>query len=337
MSTWCHIIIDRLEAMQGGLANAAGLRMGMDGEEFEEALGAFLRWQSSLPDTARFLAFGGSPPGSLSGPVNEWMGQSSQRGESVIEAIHASLFEQFGASAVDATRAARAYETLFTTLSKEIGTITIATTNYDFSAELGIAKLGRKPIIGRQADSLQTPRLEPRGILDRAEAGDVPVLHLHGGVGWYRSGDQILCQGIEQPYNSTLGQPALLLPDPNKDPASAAGVSALWDEFDLALRRASHVLVVGHSLHDATLVERLRITAARKGVALAISFFEPDDDSPAEEREAASAERERLRNLTEAATIGLRFGPDLHINSNDLRAWLGMRPLPPSMRAKASS
>ena len=335
MSDWCNEIILRLEQIESGVALAAGLHGGMTGEDFEEALGAFLRWQSGLPDTARFLPFGGPSPGSHeSEQILRWLERCTTRGTQVIEVIHASLFDQFGEPAIDRNRAARAYESLLSTLAGGYGAISVATTNYDFSAELALQSLGYSPRVGRESDGFTTPRLHPQTLVGDAALPDVPVLHLHGAVGWYRSGDEILCEGIDQAYNRTLGQPALLLPDPNKDPAKAAGVSALWDEFDIALRRASHILVVGHSLHDATLVDRLKIASARSGVRVALSYYAPPlGESSDEEDRRAVEERDRVRETVDSASpIGMRFGPDLFIDTSDLRSWLDLPPLPPSLR-----
>jgi hypothetical protein len=85
------------------------------------------------------------------------------------------------------------------------------------------------------------------------------------------------------PYNATLGEPALLMPDPKKDPGREAGVSALWTEFREALRRATRVFVAGHSLHDSVLVTELRRAmdaGARTGVTVFLDDADNDDTNP---------------------------------------------------------
>jgi hypothetical protein len=119
------------------------------------------------------------------------------------------------------------------------------------------------------------------------------VLHLHGAVGWYQRADgSIAQQPPDQGYNPTLGTPVFLPPDPAKDPSNDAAVSAIWSQFEEALRGATHLLVVGHSLRDEPLVRAVGSLApqARKGV------FAPD------------AEVVAMR-LDESVAIPGRFAP----------------------------
>jgi hypothetical protein len=75
------------------------------------------------------------------------------------------------------------------------------------------------------------------------EAPTVPVIQLHGAVGWYREpSGTVTRQPPNRAPNRSLGRPALLSPDPDKDPASAM-TRDLWGEFRRALSEATHILI----------------------------------------------------------------------------------------------
>src|SRR5262249_45078168 len=105
----------------------------------------------------------------------------------------------------------------------------------------------------------------------------VPVLHLHGGVGWYLTDkNTVEFQGADQEFNSTLGKPGLLLPDPNKDPRALFGVNELWREFIDAIESSTHILIIGHSLHDRYLVEQINLHGRSHQIGVTVWDADPN-------------------------------------------------------------
>ncbi len=90
------------------------------------------------------------------------------------------------------------------------------------------------------------------------EDGTIPHLHLHGAVGWYVEDGRIVVEAGDRPFDDRR-IPAVLYPDPDKDPNDATGwgAHAVWEVLRGALSDATHVLVLGHSLNDRPLVEAL--------------------------------------------------------------------------------
>jgi len=69
-----------------------------------------------------------------------------------------------------------------------------------------------------------------------------PVLHLHGVIGWYRrQPDQSVIAADGGQFNSDVGDPVVMLPDPEKDYETEPIVQAIWAEFRQALRRATRL------------------------------------------------------------------------------------------------
>src|SRR5205814_1660200 len=118
----------------------------------------------------------------------------------IVEVIRASLYEEFGARSFDRGAAQGAYGGLLEAL--RIGPTdrwVYATTNYDPIGETAIADCGRLPDYGvAPFDLTREAPIVAHNLLDGMPRY-VPVLHLHGRVGWYRrpSGD---------PYCSTVQQ-----------------------------------------------------------------------------------------------------------------------------------
>jgi len=195
-----------------------------------------------------------------------------------------------------------------------------ATTNYDVSIEVGLRGAGFNPHDGFAQVGWESPVLSLDDLIDwdNAHASREPVLHLHGAVGWYRQSDgRIVRQFPDQPYNPTLGSPVVLPPDPNKDPVSDSSVALIWDRFRAALRGATHILVVGHSLNDTPLVNVLREASANAHLAVT---HRPDDDD--------SSERiYRLFPGDKVRAIPMRFGPDLETDADLVNQWLGQEPI----------
>jgi len=318
MPDWEGAVIDTLGKQ---LSEAIGLRLGQSGEAFEEIIGAFLSWVSNLHLTDRFLTTGNHPPGGADANAQAWLARARQSGERCRGALHQTLYRLFGANAVDRDRAASAYQLLLGALfaRNSVGedeSVVFATTNYDPSIELALSSLGYQFNVGRETDGITTPQLRPAGLAKRASANFFPVLHLHGAVGWYRHNGRVEIHGADQEYNPSLGEePALLLPDPEKDPARDAGVAALWNEFDEALKAATHVLVAGHSLNDKPLVDAVR-RAMERGARVGVTTLWTNDGE-----QAAAAHTQILSNLQHATVIPAVLGPDLSYNKDALQAW----------------
>jgi hypothetical protein len=88
----------------------------------------------------------------------------------------------------------------------------------------------------------------------------------------------------------------VIWPDPKKDPTLEPAIQKLWDQLDSALSKANDVLVMGHSLHDDLLVERIRKGAGKARKAVAVH-------NPADRARAGEV-------FSEATIVGIDFGPE---------------------------
>jgi hypothetical protein len=317
MGGWADIVVRELNQSEENLATAIGLLEGLSSEAFEEVVGAFFAWQSYLPSVERFLRVGGQSCGVLTGEIQQWLRRSNERANRTSEVLRRTLYDTFGAEAINETRAKRAYSKLISMVLPEeprsLETrLVFATTNYDPAIEIALSGLGYPVTTGRSDRGFRTPELDPEGMVERATEGVIPVIHLHGAVGWYRSNGRIQVHGTEMGYNDTLGEPALLMPDPDKDPARDSGVAELWVQFREALTSATHVLVAGHSLHDGKLVTEIR-TAMDRGARVGVTYLATSDNN-----EETSFIVEALDG---ASPIRARLGPDLFMDLNHLDAW----------------
>lgn len=188
MEEFNDAIVSKLSTANYAYVAAVGLHPGMSGTAFETQLGLFLRQiralavlEDVLPATAKLY------PGALPGfehQLIEWHRQTVAQFGQIADLIHTTLFELFGASNVDVEAASRAYSSLLAALDiTESSTLVLATTNYDSVAEGALARLGRLPDWGEVA-ALEGD-LQLRTLLDGMPRY-VPILHLHGRVGWYR-------------------------------------------------------------------------------------------------------------------------------------------------------
>ena len=116
------------------------------------------------------------------------------------------------------------------------------------------------------------------------------------------------------PFGDYEGAPTLLLPDPDKDPKLEPSVRALWEEFELALEASSHVLVVGHSLHDPVLVARLRASASK----VAVTTYPQQRGAVAVPKD----EETWIRSLLpDAQLMAMQLGPDLWVHQPAFQNW----------------
>lgn len=140
--------------------------------------------------------------------------------------------------------------------------------------------------------------------------GTVPVLHLHGAVGWYLQRDgHVIHQYADHPYNPTLGVPLFLPPDPLKDPLTNPHVALIWDQFHRALAGATHVLLIRHSLNDPPLVRSIRDHARQAKIGVTAHF---EDWAHKAVREHKPGENSHFPEST-VTVIPMSFGPGLSV------------------------
>lgn len=314
MPDWSDRLCAALNEQENGLADACCLRSGLDGEEFEQALGLLLRWRRVRSLEQRFEGLLGNQPGERINAVLQGRTRATARLDVIMGAINATLYEQFGQGRVVDEKATAAYDAL---LNKQLDAteLVIATTNYDRSAEAALHGLGLTFNTGFRTAPSRTPILEPVGLVQERDSR-TPVIHLHGAVGWYERDGKIEDHYGDQPYNPSLGTPVVLYPDPEKDPTNDAMVSELWREFEHALDWADRVLLLGHSLHDPALLRVLGPLAKAKPVGA--TFY--DDVG-----------RGRVRAMLPGAiAIRTDFGPEPQIDLKALRRFKsGSKSLPP--------
>lgn len=261
MTDWANSLCTDLDQAEEGLADAIGLFPDLPGDKFEDFLGHFLALRAFSPQLKRLGRLGAE--GLRAG--NDWMGawhpNFTRRSAEAVEVIHRNLYENFGHRRLSEVACSAAYMRVRQWFTAADGSthLWFATTNYDPAIEVAFEHQGFQILDGFTASSrYASERLEPLGLTDTALQSNsyLPLLHLHGAVGWYRDSDgSIRRYAADLPYNPTLGTPALLLPDSTKTINSLAGGEQLWVEFRRLLEEASHVVFLGHSLHDQHLVE----------------------------------------------------------------------------------
>ncbi len=322
MADWAAELRAELERKQPNLADAAGLTAGIDAQTFEETLSTLLQWRDLRPLNERFEGLGGPDPGNVPQGVKNHRRLEETRLTIVLEAINSTLFRLFNQAVIDVHAAKGAYDDLLRQLNFP-PRITVATTNYDLSAELGLEALKRRCETGLVSRAGRPPLLQAEGLVARTRSDEnvVAVLHLHGAVGWYEREDVIEARYSEQPFDEALGRPVVLYPDPNDDPTEDGPVQALWREFELALDEADGVLVLGHALRDPTLVAKLDGLDAQ--VPLGVSTYGIEDAGPGE-LVADPMEVQRLEGLFSRGcdVIALRFGDPLSDDMLGLDRWL---------------
>jgi hypothetical protein len=300
MPDWSNALCEALDDAESDLASGCKLEPGMDGPTFETNLGLILRWQAFRHLEERFEGLGGPNIGHVRQAITEARRNTDRRLGTVMEVINSSLYDQFGQRRVGNQLTSAAYGQLL----KELGdsSLIVATTNYDRAAESGLKQAGRNTNTGFSSMPEMTPSLSPQGMVDKRDAA-IPVLHLHGAVGWYERQGVVSDHYADRPYNPTLGTPVVLYPDPEKDPTSNAHVQELWEEFDRAIEIADLILVIGHSLHDPALVDALSI-AVTAGTPVIVSYLDDQDESRIDEL------------VPDAFVVQMRFGPKIESSTS---------------------
>jgi hypothetical protein len=316
MREWAAILRSDVDRREPGLADALGLYEDADGEKFEEAVGKLYSLKKSMRDVEEFLFLGNPVPGHPENTVDGWRARMTSRLEAFDTALNETLYDSFAANVISRDKVKRAYSALLDPLDLD-DSLVIATTNYDLAAEIAVGEYyDREARDGFPQVRYRSPELDPEGLVDWAMVSDagVPVLHLHGAVGWYLREDGTIARELaDRRYNPTLGVPAILPPDPNKDPMNDATVQAIWQEFTKAVQEASHILVLGHSLHDRPIERAFKHPDVKAVFARTYHRNPPasEPDSP----------------FGRAIQLKVEFGPDIKFGQA-LRKWLMADPAP---------
>jgi hypothetical protein len=257
MVDWAATLSTALDRTEPGLASACQLSGASDGEAFEQALGDLLTWGRSLQLQARYHALTADTTNKRGAHYRAAVSQAQKRWPTILRVINQTLFAEFGLGRIDGDAAQASIGSLLTALGIEANgeQLFCATTNYDPSLELGLSRLGLVEL-GFETRAFATPRFAPERF-EPWEGVATPVLHLHGAVGWYRddAGD-IIQLPVDQDFDDRR-TPVVLYPDPAKNPFDEAGVRQLWSVLRRAVGTATHVVVVGHSLHDRPLLDAI--------------------------------------------------------------------------------
>ena len=295
MHEWSGFLCGVLNELEDGLAAACGLQPGMSGPDFEEQLGKVLKWDEMISLGFEFVRFGHSKFQRSGEGYHGGLDRNRERLDKVREAVNRTLYDLFDQRHIDESKAATAYGRLLAELGSP-GQLVVATTNYDRSAESALRRLDFRVATGFDLAAEAVPPLDPSALSD-CDASTVPVIHLHGAVGWYRREGTVYDHRGGQPYNPSLGTPVVLYPDPDKDPTDDPAVSGLWAQFEDAVNDSKAICVIGHSLHDDGLVKVLN-AATEAGKSVAIGCHQKDDQRHAKER------------VPGAVPVHLTFGPD---------------------------
>jgi hypothetical protein len=311
MQDWARRLRDELGP---GLAAMTTLDKAETGPEFEETLGALFRWRDSLDDVGRFAGMA-SPTfhqadGAWIGQVQQAVTNGRQNLQEVESKLNKSLFDEFGPQRLDPEKCVGAYKSLLDQFGGHAPNLVWATTNYDRSPEMALGETSAVRT-GVQPHGFRSPHLQPSGIGTFSRSPS--VIYLHGAVGWYVTSDgSITATPADAGFNSTLGRPAVLYPDPSKE-VERTETAELWQEFGTALTLADHVLIIGHSLNDPHLVAALREPSDKR---VGYVVFAEDQASS---HEAAAEIRQRLPKG--ATLIPGRFGPEPWLEPDSLSKW----------------
>jgi hypothetical protein len=300
MGGWADDLIPRL----GYAAGQLGLAPNTDGPTFEQIIGRFLNSSRSLPAVEALGFMGemtnllGNTPGSSGGNFLAWQSTARTNIESLNQQLWESLWRNFGRRRVDGKKAGAAYGALHDLIRESRGEdgspcyIAHVTTNFDPAIEMAIGVStypSTEPLDGFAASTgYGRPRWAPNLLTTgRANSdGRIPVVHIHGAVGWYFDPDDenvIQRRPSDDDFDPRLS-PALLLPDDTKRPdLFPVPLIQVWEQFQILLREATHVFVMGHSLHDTYLVNAIK-DAAKPTAVMSLGSRITSESTVAEER-----------------------------------------------------
>lgn len=333
MQEWANHLTGALTTRDPGVALLVHLSYQMSGPDFERQLGRFFASARAFQDARELMVDTSHFAHTLPPPldqlltrpnVEQWHDQATSKIDQVSEVVHESLYSLFGRPSVDIQRARDAYGTLLNTIGLGPGADNwvYATTNYDTIGDEALEGLNyrlewgeRHPI--RAGDTT----IEPERLLDRVRGG-VPLLHLHGRIGWYRrsakeGGRPIVVNN--DTYQPGFGTPIVMLPDPNKVYDSDPVINTIWTQFGDALSRARRVLVLGHSLNDDQIVEAIATRANPEAVGVTVYAQQSDPRQPNVPGDPILGIVEE--RLPQAKIIPIRFGEDRVPEPIVLKEW----------------
>jgi SIR2-like domain len=330
MPQWASLLVDAL----GARARQVRITPDMPGPDFEAALGQFLSFAKALPIIEKFGYLGNTPnpqvqvslkPGQ---DFNNWVNYATNSVNEIMNGLHANLYTCFGLGSVDVERAKMAYQALHHEglgWAPESTRIIHATTNFDPALEVAIDEdddldyvdgFTRPPGGGTRVYS---PELIQAAVASDKNFNRIPILHLHGAVGWYYNSDNNITKDASDLPFVHGRNPALLLPDDTKNPANfQTGLDATWTIFQSIMPDVTHVLVLGHSLNDKHIVEALRQWRGSIAVVLFRRGLNPAGEyQPASKEEKRAYSRLLQREVT---LIPGRFGQAADHDDFDLAA-----------------
>ncbi len=323
MADWAAQLINDLRERDRAYPSMVGLEPGIDGEEFERRLGEYLR-------LARLL---------LREHFPIWRGPYATRRPTLEETqchhfleindvLYDSIYRLFGFETTDSERAARALKHLLVLILGDVpmSNWVYATTNFDTLAEDAVSRLGARVKNGEEYAERGFRRVSADRMVRDAPVRGVPVLHLHGRVGWIWRSEMEEEEVISLPLDRHLvsaGTPLVVLPDLAKTYYEPL-IAAFWFRFEEYLARAKRVLVLGHSLRDTSLVNLLQ-AVVRPGKRLAITYRPNGVGSESGPTPATAADDEKVRLTAEfpdAALVPMVFAADVDLQSRELRRWI---------------
>jgi hypothetical protein len=323
MGEWANALTRKLVERNSYLA-VTGLYENMEPIEFEQKLGRFLRQMSSFAQVEDVVtgskhfppsAEMATVPFSTSDVLLSWYRNAKFHLDEINELVRESLYEQFAEPRTDPARAREAYGDLLRVL--QIGPSTqwvYVTTNYDTIGETALATLDLLPDWGEPPQVGGTNQERPirvDGLLDVIPRS-VPVLHIHGRIGWYRRVD---VDGSSEAYSMPAatrhqrvwGTPIVMLPDPDKSYEADPIINTLWLQFLDVLDRAQRVFILGHSLNDAVLLEAIRERVQpNERIAVTVLSTEKNRDQP--DTGSKDQEEKVKREFQNATVVPIRFG-----------------------------
>jgi hypothetical protein len=338
MKEWADHLTGALTSRASGTALLVGLQYGMDGTEFERRLGKFLASARSFSD-ARDLMLASSNityPAPLSNlmtrpNVEEWHRLVSFQIEQVFEVVHETLYTLFGNPSFDLNRARTSYDELLSQIGMGPGAANwvYATTNYDSIGDEALEASGFRIAWGeRHRVRAGEPLIDPKTLLEGVRT-TVPILHLHGRIGWYRrratEGGEAVAVNTTG-YQPGFGTPIVMLPDPNKVYDSDPVINSIWGQFEQALSRTKRVLVLGHSLNDDQIVSAIARFADPASVAITVYGHSSDPEKPNWNEDPILRIREE--RLPGSTLIPIRFGEEGVPRSRRLVEWFQRSAVP---------
>jgi hypothetical protein len=156
MAEWSELLIRKLMTTATDFRDITGLRPGMSGPEFEEALGKFLANAEAFKKVTDFVGltyrFAQGTTAASEGQLKDWYANASGQIDRIISSIRGSVVDEFNPSKLAGEAAAQSYKELLGYLHADRG-IVCATTNYDHLAEMALYSLGRSPDSGDPAEN----------------------------------------------------------------------------------------------------------------------------------------------------------------------------------------